>query len=278
MPQLENSLEKDTGEIELNLAQQPESLNRMMFNKFKRNKLAVAGLVLLLIIALAALFAPLITSHDPYEQVLQNRLLPPGNENVLGTDKLGRDTLTRLLYGARVSLMVGFASVAGSITIGTIVGAYAGFYGGRIDAFLMRSVDIIISIPSLFLLITLVTVFKPSLYTLIAIFVLFGWTGTARLVRGEFLSLRSREYVLAAKTIGVPHRKIIFGHILPNAMGPIIVSATLGVGGVILAESASASLDWGFSLLLLAGEICCKTHRVFPLCLINGGTPFFQES
>lgn len=227
------------------LEKKPDSLNKIIFRKFMQNKLAVVGACFLMLIILAAIFAPLIAPHDPSHQVLLDKLAPPGKEYIFGTDTLGRDTFSRLLYGARVSLLVGFASVAGSIFIGTVVGAVSGYYGGKIDALLMRFVDVVISFPSLFLLITLVTIFRPSMYTLIVIFALFGWTGTARLVRGEFLTLRSREFVLAARTMGIRNITIIFSHILPNALGPIIVSATLGVGGVILSESALSYLGLG---------------------------------
>lgn len=224
---------------------EPDSLRKIIFRKFLQNKLAVVGACFLILIILAAIFAPLLATHDPGQQYLLDQLAPPGPDYLLGTDTLGRDTFSRLLYGARVSLLVGFASVAGSIFIGTVVGAIAGYYGGKLDAVLMRFVDVVISFPSLFLLITLVTIFKPSMYTLIIIFAAFGWTGTARLVRGEFLSLRTREFVLAARTMGIRNPTIIFSHILPNALGPIIVSATLGVGGVILSESALSYLGLG---------------------------------
>lgn len=224
---------------------QHESMLNIMIHKFFRNKLAVAGAIILLIIIVMAILAPIIAPYSPEKQNLINKLQPPSKEHILGTDKFGRDVFTRLLFGARVSLLVGFASVLGSITIGTIVGAVAGFFGEMIDSILMRFVDIILSIPSIFLLITLVTIFNPGVDKLILIFALLGWTTTARLVRGEFLSLRSREFVLASKTIGTKAHKIIFSHILPNALGPIIVSATLSVGGVILAESALSYLGLG---------------------------------
>lgn len=222
-----------------------DSIWRVMLRKYMNNKLAVIGAFLLFIIIGSALFAPWLAPQDPSTQVLLDKLSPPGEKYILGADNLGRDTLSRLLYGARVSLLVGFASVAGSIFIGTVIGAVAGYYGGKLDAVLMRFVDAVISFPSLFLLITLVTIFEPSLMTLIAVFAIFGWTGTARLVRGEFLSLRSAEFVLAARTLGIRNTRIIFSHILPNAMGPIIVSATLGIGGVILAEAALSYLGLG---------------------------------
>ena len=228
-----------------NIKKKPDTLTKITINKFMKNKLAVIGAVLLFIIITLALFAPLIAQFEPQKQSLLNKLQTPGGEHWLGTDRYGRDVFARILFGARVSLLVGFASVAGSITIGTVIGAVAGYFGGKIDAVLMRIVDVIISIPTIFLLITLVTIFQPGVDKLILIFALTGWTFTARLVRGEFLSLRTREFVLASKTIGTRSHTIIFSHILPNAMGPIIVSATLGVGGVILAESALSYLGLG---------------------------------
>ncbi|MET3574953.1 oligopeptide ABC transporter permease [Bhargavaea ullalensis] len=222
-----------------------EPIWKLMLRKYMKNKLAVIGAVLLFLIIGAAIFAPWLAPKDPSQQVLLDKLAPPGKDYPLGADNLGRDTLSRLLFGARISLLVGFASVAGSIFIGTVVGAVAGYYGGKLDAVLMRFVDAVISFPSLFLLITLVTIFEPSIMTLIGIFAIFGWTGTARLVRGEFLSLRKSEFVLAARTLGIRNGRIIFSHILPNALGPIIVSATLGVGGVILGEAALSYLGLG---------------------------------
>lgn len=227
------------------LNQKPEKLSKIMIAKFFNNKLAVVGGVILSVIILAALFAPVIAPYAPEEQNLLNKLKPPSSEHLLGTDKFGRDIFSRLLYGGQISLLVGFAAVGGSILIGTIVGAVSGYFGGLIDAFFMRLVDVLISIPGIFLLITVVTIFQPGVDKLIMIFAILGWMGTARLVRGEFLSLRSREFVLASKTIGTRSSTIIFSHILPNAMGPIIVSATLGVGGVILAESALSYLGLG---------------------------------
>lgn len=239
----DNSLHtEDLNEI---MNQKPESLGKIAFNKFVSNKLAVIGSIAIFIIVTTALAAPLIVSHAPNTQNLINQLAPPSAEHLLGTDDLGRDTLSRLLYGSRVSLAVSFAAVAGIILIGTIIGAVAGYFGGVIDSILMRFVDLIISFPQIFLLITLIVVLEPSLTTLILVFALFSWTGTARLVRGEFLSLRSREYVLAVKTMGIRTWKIIFSHILPNAIGPVIVSATLQVGYVILAESTLSYLGLG---------------------------------
>lgn len=225
--------------------EKPETLTNIFIRKFANNKLAVFGAGILMIIISSAILAPLIAPHDPGATNLSNKLAPPSSENWLGTDRFGRDIFTRILYGGRISLLVGFGSVAGALLIGTAVGAIAGYYGGLIDALLMRFVDVIISIPAIFLLITIVTVFQPSVDKLILIFAITSWTTTARIVRGEFLSLRTREFVLASRTIGTRPIKIIFSHILPNAMGPIIVTATLLVGTVILTEAALSYLGLG---------------------------------
>ncbi|MBQ4841494.1 oligopeptide ABC transporter permease [Bacillus sp. FSL K6-3221] len=227
------------------LPPKPETMLRLFCEKFFKNKLAVAGSVILLIIIFSAMFAPVIAPYTPEQQDLLKRLQPPSAEHFMGTDKFGRDIFSRVLYGARVSLLVGFVSVVGAITIGTVVGAVAGYFKGFVDSLLMRFVDVVLSIPDIFLLITLVTIFKPGIDKLILIFALTGWTTTARLIRSEFLSLRTREFVLAARTIGTKNHVIIFSHILPNCIGPIIVSATLKVGSVILAESTLSYLGFG---------------------------------
>lgn len=243
----QSNIEITQEELQLNpnLKDKPDTLTRIFFRKFFKNKLAVIGSVILFIIIISAVFAPLIAPYSFEQQNLLDKLKPPSSEYWLGTDRYGRDIFTRLLYGGQISLLVGFGSVAGALIIGVSIGALAGYYGGIIDAMLMRFVDIVISIPSFFLLITVVTIFKPSVGNLILVFALTSWTSTARLVRGEFLTLRSREFVLASKTIGTKAYKIIFSHILPNAMGPIIVSATLLIGNVILAEAALSYFGLG---------------------------------
>jgi peptide/nickel transport system permease protein len=218
---------------------------RITVAKFLQNRLAVIGLVVLGVVILSALLAPWISPHDPNFQNLRQRLAPPGAEFWLGTDHLGRDLFSRLLHAGRISLFVGFAAMAGAVLIGTGIGAVAGYYGGRIDAVLMRLVDVVISFPNIFLLIALIAILEPSLDKLIVVFAFLSWTGTARLVRGEFLTLKQRDFVLAARMLGMSPGRIIFGQILPNAMGPIIVAATLSVGGFILAESALSFLGLG---------------------------------
>jgi peptide/nickel transport system permease protein len=218
---------------------------RIAAAKFVQNRLAVIGLVVLALVIASALLAPWLSPHDPNFQILRQRLQPPSAEFWLGTDQLGRDIFSRLLYAGRVSLFVGFSAMVGSVVLGTGVGALAGYYGGRIDAVLMRLVDIVISFPSIFLLIALVAILQPTIDKLIIVFAFLSWTGTARLVRGEFLTLKQREFVLAARTLGMSTTRIIFGEILPNALGPIVVAATLSVGGFILAESGLSFLGLG---------------------------------
>lgn len=247
MSQINVKVSQDDLQLDPRLNSKADTLTKIFFRKFMKNKLAVIGSIVLFIIIVMCGLAPIIAPY-PFEQMsLLDKLKAPNSDYWLGTDRYGRDIFTRLLFGGRISLLVGFASVAGAILIGVTVGAIAGYYGGIVDAILMRFVDVVISIPSFFLLITIVTIFDPSVGNLILVFALTSWTSTARIVRGEFLSLRSREFVLASKTIGTKSYKIIFGHILPNAMGPIIVTATLLVGSVILAEAALSYFGLGIS-------------------------------
>ncbi|MBB6450616.1 peptide/nickel transport system permease protein [Geomicrobium halophilum] len=224
-----------------------ESMLSIILKKFFQNKLAVIGLIMLTIIISSAIFAPWLATHDPNATSTLDRLAPPSAENWLGADHLGRDIYSRMLYAGQMSLWVGFAAMLSATTIGVVVGSVAGYFGGWIDGVLMRVVDIIISFPSIFLLITIVSVFRPSPEMLIIVFAILSWTGTARIVRSEFLSLKKREFVLAAQTLGLPKRRIIFGHILPNAIGPVIVAATLAIGAFIITESTLSFLGLGIS-------------------------------
>jgi peptide/nickel transport system permease protein len=223
----------------------PDSQFKIIVSQFLSNKIAVIGAVILLFIIIAAVTAPYTFPYNPTEQDLLNRLAEPSSEFWMGTDNFGRDIFKRVLHGARVSLTVGFLAMFGAVTIGTVVGALAGYFGGKVDAFLMRLVDILIAFPNIFLLITLVSIFRPGTDVIIFVLASLGWMSTARLVRGEFLSLRTREFVLAARTIGVKSHRIIFAHILPNAIGPIIVTATLTVGNIIIVEYVLSFLGLG---------------------------------
>lgn len=210
----------------------------------QRNRMALAGIVIVVFMFLLAMFAPLY-NHDPGAIDITQRLLPPGWGHLLGTDDLGRDVLARILYGARISLLVGFVAVGIATLIGIVVGAIAGFYGNWVDAVMMRFVDIMLCFPTFFLILAVIAFLEPSIWNIMIIIGLTGWMGVARLVRAEFLSLRSRDFVVAAQSIGASDQRLIFRHILPNALSPVIVSATLGVAGAILTESALSFLGIG---------------------------------
>ncbi|MFN4283988.1 MAG: ABC transporter permease [Alphaproteobacteria bacterium] len=235
---------------------------RLLWRRFLRHRLAVASGLLLALLALAALAAPWIVAalgHDPAAADLLNRLQPPSWTHPLGTDELGRDLLARLLYGGRVSLAVGLAAALASAVIGTAFGLVAGYFGGKLDAILMRLTDGVIALPLLPLLIVLAAVdlnklgLPPgiandesvSLYRMIAIIALVGWTTVARLVRGATLALRERDFVRAARAVGAGPWRIMLAHILPNAVSPIVVATTLSVGNVILLESVLSFLGLG---------------------------------
>jgi len=214
---------------------------------FMERRLAVAGVLAVGALFLVALLAPLLAPFDPGAQgdLVRERFLPPSITHPLGTDHLARDVLSRLLYGARISLTVGFLAVAISVTVGTVLGAVAGYVGGRTDAFIMRFVDVVISFPRLVLLITIVAVFEPGILVIVLVLGLTLWPSTARLVRGEALSLREREFVTAARALGLPRRRILARHVIPNALGPVIVAATLGIGNTIVLEAGLSFLGLG---------------------------------
>ncbi len=217
----------------------------IFWRQFRRNPLAIAGGVVVLVLALLAALAPLLAPYDPAAYDVKQILLPPGPAHWFGTDQLGRDVLSRMLYGARISMSVGFVSVGIAVLIGTLIGTLAAYYGGRTDELLMRFVDLMLNFPRFFLLLTLIAFLRPSIFVIMAVIGLTGWMGLARLVRGEILSLKEREFVLSARALGGRDRRIMFRHILPNALVPILVSATLGVAGAILAESGLSFLGLG---------------------------------
>jgi peptide/nickel transport system permease protein len=216
-----------------------------LFARFLQHRLAVVGAGLVLVLACLSLAAPLLTPLDPNVQDLAFRLMPPGPGHWLGTDEYGRDVLARLLYGGRVSLAVGLVAVAIATVIGILLGALAGYFGGWLDQVIMRTVDVVLCIPTLFLILMLIVFLGPSLFNIMVIIGLTSWTDLARLVRAEFLTLKHRDYVLAARALGVKDRGIIFRHILPNALAPVFVSATFGVAGAILLESGLSFLGLG---------------------------------
>jgi peptide/nickel transport system permease protein len=217
----------------------------LFWEQFTHNRLAVAGSVLVVLLFLVALLAPIIAPYEPDEIDRYHILEPPGREHILGTDDIGRDVFSRMLYGARVSLSVGFVAVGISTLVGLILGSLAGYYGGILDRLIMRFVDVMLSIPSFFFILAVIAFVGPSIWNIMVIIGVTSWMGVARLVRAEFLSLKTREFVLAAKAIGASDIRIIFRHMLPNSLAPVIVSAVLGVASAVLLESSLSFLGLG---------------------------------
>ena len=210
-----------------------------------RNLMLTLGLGIVLFMSLAALCAPLIAPYPPTAQHLDNILEPPSSRFWLGTDRLGRDVFSRLLYGGRVSLWVGFVAVGISISIGTVLGLISGYFRRWVDEAIMRMVDIMLCFPSFFLILAVIAFLEPDLTNIMVVIGLTSWMGVTRLVRAEALSLREREFVAAARWAGSPTRRILFRHILPNALAPVLITATLGVAGAILVESSLSFLGLG---------------------------------
>lgn len=211
----------------------------------RRNAMFILGLIIVLGVTFASVFAPLIAPFDPNELHLDAILKAPCAEFPLGTDRLGRDVLSRLLYGGRVSLWVGFVAVGISISIGALLGLVSGYFGGLVDEIAMRFVDIMLCFPSFFLILAVVAFLEPSLFNIMVVIGLTSWMGVARLVRAETLTLREREFVSAARLAGTSTWRIMTRHILPNAMAPVTISAILGIGGAILIESGLSFLGLG---------------------------------
>jgi len=215
------------------------------WRRFCRNKLAIAGLVILVLFVLSAIFAPFLTPYDPNRANVRERNQPPSKEHPFGTDDMGRDILARTLYGGRISLSVGLVSVGISLSIGVVLGAIAGYFGGFVDTLIMRLADIFYSFPFLILAITISAIFGPSIYNTMIILGVLSWPGPARLLRAEFLKLKTTDFVAAATALGARPGRIMFRHILPNAFSPLLVSATLQVASSILSEAGLSFLGLG---------------------------------
>ena len=237
-------------------------MRSIVWNQFRRHDMAVAGLVVVSVLLLGAILVPYISPYPPEISSLQERReaikmkdMPPSLEHPMGTDGLGRDIMTRLLYGGRISLTIGLLATLVGITLGTIMGALAGYYGGSTDNVLMRLTDMFISLPRIFMLIIMsllmrdldVPIFRAygGAGGIILILGLLSWTSVARVVRGQFLSLKEKEFVEAARTLGIGNMRIVFRHVLPNTATPVIVAATLLVGATIIAESGLSFLGFG---------------------------------
>ena len=220
-------------------------IKSVFWQRFLKNKMALAGSIIVVAFFAVSLLAPWIAPYDPGAIDLKLVLMPPSAAHLLGTDQLGRDVLSRMIWGAKISLKVGFAATGLAIFIGTILGAIAGYYGRWVDAVIMRFVDIMLCFPTFFLILAVIAFLEPSIWNIMIVIGLTGWMGITRLVRADFTSLRERDFVLAARGIGAGDFRIILIHILPNAMASVLVAATLGVAGAILTESALSFLGIG---------------------------------
>jgi peptide/nickel transport system permease protein len=215
------------------------------WRRFKKNKLAVAGGIVVILLFAISFLAPYISPYDPAAIDVTARLQAPSKAHPFGTDQLGRDILSRMIWGSRISLKVGFVAVGIATAIGIILGALSGYYGGWVDSVIMRFVDLMLCFPAFFLILAVIAILEPSIWNIMIVIGVTGWMGVARLVRAEFLTLKGRDFVQAARAMGANDGRIIFGHILPNALAPVLVSATLGVAGAILTESALSFLGIG---------------------------------
>jgi peptide/nickel transport system permease protein len=213
--------------------------------RFFKNKMAVAGSIVVMLLFAVSLLAPWIAPYDPSTIDLKHVLAPPSFGHPLGTDQLGRDVLSRMIWGARISLKVGFVATGIAMLIGTILGAASGYYGRWVDTIIMRFVDIMLCFPTFFLILAVIAILEPSIWNIMIVIGLTGWMGITRLVRADFISLKERDFVSAARVIGASDFRIIFVHILPNAMASVLVATTLGIAGAILTESALSFLGIG---------------------------------
>ncbi len=232
-------------ELALEAEAPPTSLLADFWRRLRKKPLAMAGGVVILLMMAVAVLAPVLAPYDPNALDISAQLTGPSAAHWFGTDDLGRDVLSRMMYGARISLSVGFVAVGIAIAIGVVLGGIAGYYGGRVDQFLMWLVDVMLVFPSIFLILAVIAFVGPSLFNIMVIIGLTSWMGVTRLVRAEFLALREREFVAAVRAQGAGDVRIIFRHVLPNAMAPVLVSATFGVAGAILTESALSFLGIG---------------------------------
>lgn len=219
--------------------------SRPVWRRFRKHKLAMLGMTLLFILCVLAIGAPVIARQDPYHVDLRAYRQGPSADHLLGTDSNGRDVFSRVLRAGRVSLSVGLVAVSLYVVIGVILGGAAGFYGGVVDSVIMRLADMVLAFPSLIVIITIVALVGPSIYNVMLVIGCLGWPPIARLVRGNVLSLREREFVVAARALGAPSRRLLMRHIMPNALAPVIVAASFGMAQAIILEAGLSFLGLG---------------------------------
>lgn len=237
---------------------------KAMKKMFLSNKMAVVCTVLILIIVIASLMAPL-SPYDPDASNVAEKMQGISSTHILGTDDIGRDTFTRTLYGGRISLLVGFAAMCVAVIVGTLFGTISGYMGGAVDAFMMRIVDVFMSVPSLLFIIVVYAFMPRNLVTLVGMLAFFSWTKVARVVRAQTLTLKERDFVIAAKALGVSQGTIIRKHIIPNLMPQIIVSASLSIANAILDESTLSFLGYGVQLPMASLGSMLQTAQKFIL-------------
>ncbi|NLZ55944.1 MAG: ABC transporter permease [Clostridiaceae bacterium] len=221
------------------------SLAKENFYKLLHNRLAVLGFMLMFVILMACILAPLLTPHSPTDLNLRHMGKPPGGEHPFGTDKLGRDVFARVLYGGRISIAIGLSGALGGMILGVIIGSFCGYYGGWLDAIFVKIAELVSVFPQLLLVMVMRVILGEGIKNLIIIFVFTGWIATFRLVRGRFFSLREESFVEACRAFGIRSSSIVFRHILPNCLGPVIVQLTLNTAGFILQEAALSFIGMG---------------------------------
>jgi len=260
-------------EVELTeIYREPTSLWQDALRRLLRNKLAIAGMVILVAFLFSALFAPWLAPYDPIKQQLVRRREPASAEHLLGIDEVGRDILSRIIFGARTSLQVGVGSVSFAIMIGALLGAISGYLGGWVDSVVMRLMDIMLAFPSLLLAIAIVSILGPGLMNMLYAIAVVSIPLYARIVRASVLSVKEQDYILAARAIGVPSTRMLFRNVLPNCLTPLIVSATLGIATAILDAAGLSFLglgaqpptpEWGAMLGSGRGSVFTAPHIVF---------------
>lgn len=263
---------EDADEIEADQELAPKPLRADVWRRFRQNKLAVIGLAFIVLLILVAIFAPWIAPYGPAERTPGAFREPPSMEHWFGTDTIGLDVFSRVVYGARISLRVGIIATIMTVVIGLILGAVAGYFGGKTDGLIMRITDIFLAIPYIVLAVAIATLFGKSVNSVILVLGLTGWLGLCRIVRASFLSLNRLEYVEAARSLGFSNKRIIFRHMLPNALQPVIVYATISVGTIILAEAALSFLGvgpvpptpaWGLMVAEAKSTLAVAPHMLF---------------
>ncbi|APM39603.1 oligopeptide ABC transporter permease [Clostridium kluyveri] len=246
MSKMEAELQNDSGSTALAVetAVTSENYIYLIMKRFKKHKMAVAGVIFICILAVIAIFAPLIAPKSPY--AVENLFgAAPSSSHVLGTDQVGRDVLSRLVYGVRVSLIVGIGTMILSVSIGTILGLISGYFGGKIDMIIMRITDIFMSFPQMMLILIVVSIVGPGLKNIIWVLGFLGWPGVTRLVRGNVLSIKQMDYIKSAVVLGFNTPRLLFSHVLPNTMAPILVNATFGIARAIIYEASLSFLGMG---------------------------------